>query len=485
MKLVYANATMRFVGLRLEKGLGLQLHLPLGFPKKAQSTSPDDDERAQDLVIRQLIRNVLRRFYEDESDRRDPRLKPDRNGGQGETERVLLEEPPPQGQVESAARPSREAVLNVPLRDKAFDRLVDWMRRPEVRAVRWRQGWIDGFDAKHLHRAWPRALYTKSGPVFDATPGPRRRIEEDPQQPVLGLAAWLVRDAVTNLEGKKLQEELGGIHQQVDMQARAFAAGQGLMEGASLFISDAPTITKIHRRLSAALDDARKRQAALLPAVRELLHRCEAAVHFQIADDSDGVFGIKGFWPVWEALCADWALNKRGGLDEGEWVFCWDTSQPTRLKTGEHDLVGDEDSKQRLEEVFNKNGKARRPDLVTASDACRIARIIDYKYFSANEVCLLRGERSALKPIVSRSDNSQLEKAVDSLEAYRLLAVIHNYSHGATSVLTAESVPIELWLPGQPDRSTEVGNVLPKMTIRYLCPKGLMESYVQGWKPRP
>lgn len=487
----------RFVGLRNDTGTGLTLCLPMGFPPDIKS--PNEREP---FALRQLIRNVLQRFCEDELDAQERlrsqerksdhrRLAQDRNGGQGlATSEVLKPSAPKKGQEEASPRPSHQALLDSFLRDRAFERLVAAMQRPEVRVLRPRHGWIDGFDTRHLHRAWPRALFVNNVPVFEATPGPKRRLEDDPHQPVLGLAAWLVRDAVQNLlvAGGDLQKALGSGRAQVDQQAQAFAAIQGLQPSVSLFTSAPAVTSQVHRRLSAALEDARKRQAALLPAVRELLHLCEAALHFHREDSSSGVVGIEGFWPVWEALCADWALNHpEHALLEGEAVFCWDTKQPTRLKADQ--IVKEKTSNDWLSQAFDHNNKARRPDLVTSKCGTKIiARVVDYKYYGP-EADWLSNQRWELNGsnTTSEGESERPKEVFDSLEAYRLLAVIHNLRYGLVashSDKVPEIIPIELWLPGQPHAQQVDAAVLPNLTVRYLCPERLMKSYVEGWRAR-
>lgn len=470
----------RFVGLVISPDSKSQptLRLPIGYPLPKNA-----DELAEANC---LINEVLRVFIEGETKKKNEDVKhksptPVDTPGKGESISLgYLPVTNSKGNHHTETPADDPYGLIAWKRAEAFDELVQRIRQPEVLMTEMRQAWREGFDARHLHRMWTRALYCDDVPVFDVHLGRRHEMRESESHGILGLAAWLVVDYIKIREASEKLSSLGYAASTVQMLAQEFAADQGLALEATLWTSsDASQITR--RTLNMAFADLLKRNPQRTPQADELIAMIDRALNTHTELNNGELWGMKGFADVWEAMCLAWVL--RTGSELRDAVFALDAGH---LHV-DAEMSNSDRWKLNQEQIFYRNNKERRPDLVIAfhpDDEKRIECIVDFKYYSDRDVCFtfhqMRSDRSD-SSLFDEKTNAPKEDwqnyfrakcAIESLEAYRLLAAIHNIE------ANAESIPLEIWAPGDSEVSSDV-MVLPNLKIQHLDIKALMENYLE------
>lgn len=402
-----------FVGLVQRPDGALALRLPLGYSSEA--------EAAGVTVLGDLSR-VLSRFATAHPTERESTAKCDgflgNEDGLGDRERTE-----PQSTYS---------------RINDYFALLRRLRAVDLLTMRRLPG-MAGFDPRYISRNLDRATYLPDGtPVFElmwAQSSQMRRMHNG----WMRLACWMALDAATHLfppiAGGEFNNELLA---EWELLSEQLAEDYGLAEDASLFSAQADVTLPQLRDIFDVVDRA---APPVSSGMRELRHLIDRLLHRSLSNDRGEVWGIKGFYRVWEAACLETALAQYGAAN----IFtCDDALMPD---------VGPSFRKQwrdNRDRVFTRNGIARRPDLVVRNRDGTFV-IVDFKYSSAfaDEQFIAKRPRPPelldLKNAADRvrtADQLKVWQDIASLEAYRWLMMQHELQSA-----DEDAIRLEIWAP--------------------------------------
>lgn len=303
------------------------------------------------------------------------------------------------------------------------------------------------FDHRQIHRHLHRALYLSDGtPVFESMDAPAPVLREQATR-IVGLAAWVAKDALKFPFDTTLQAVAGAsLASELNTLADDFA-DRHLPGEATLVSSDQRVLQEL-RHLLTEIDHQTPFKS---PPYREL-HDVLDRLFNQAPNGGSGVLGgMTGFANVWESMCLEHAIG-HFGLD--------------KIETCDYEyLADDQKNKERNSsnldrwtafraEVFHKNARDRRPDLVIHDSKGWL--IVDFKYYKSSKFDNLKSRPSLNKvPNLYKHENPKKEieyfknelkfaQDFDNLEVYRLL--LANYRK-----IDQKSIRLEFWIPGETD----------------------------------
>lgn len=320
--------------------------------------------------------------------------------------------------------------------------LIRRMGDPSLLAQVRAPGLAAGFDARQISRNLERAVYLPDHtPYFELMllePARLRRTSDD----LVGLACWIALDALHQLFPALAGREIApSLLEEWETLAARFADGQHLHPQASLFNAS-------HHGTLAQLQDAFEGAARTAPPVqaeaRELAATLEQVLYCSSGAGGGDIFGLKGFYRVWEAACLNYALAHFGA----ERILCCD-----------HELLHGASFAQRQrwtrarQTLFARNGIARRPDLVVDGEDGRLL-LIDFKYSAA--YAQERFFQARPRPPDTRQqpktwldwrrfcEQGKLHQDIASLEAYRWLLLQHHLKSW-----DERRIDVEIWVPAR------------------------------------
>ncbi|MBI6899667.1 hypothetical protein JET64_22920 [Pseudomonas putida] len=342
----------------------------------------------------------------------------------------------------------------------AFDELFDEVDPRSIVSLHAHPGMTSAQDVQRLDRHLSRALFDEGDiPYLDRVPGMRRTMGLG-KQAIVGLYCFLARDFYQHLLQVDLQCAWGsffrdGIALAEDFQHRYLATDD------SLYLGDAEQIKHCRERLSHLLWRI-DRQATPRDATYCRLHDALAR-YLQGASSVEQapglVWGVQGFWAVWESMCLCHALAENADTT----IHNCDFEHLPRGVCGPRDMARWQGA-QRL--VFSRNHLHRRPDLVV--NAGERWRVVDFKYYP--QPLWQRPKEKEDEPPTKE------ERDFTNLEIYALLLRCH-----LSATASGEPpIALEMWLPG---RAFEVHALQatpawdPPLSVHLLQTSVLLERY--------
>jgi hypothetical protein len=295
------------------------------------------------------------------------------------------------------------------------------------------------FDPRYISRNLDRATYLPDGtPVFElmwAQSSQMRRLHNG----WMHLASWMALDAVTHLFPAIAGNELNGsLLVEWELLSRQFTEDYGLAGDASLFSAQAAVTLPQLRDVFDVVDRA---DPPISGSMRELRHLIDRLLHCSLSNDHGEVWGIKGFYRVWEAACLETALAHYGAAN----IFTCDDGLMPNVAPSFRKQWRDNGNR-----VFARNGIERRPDLVVHNGDGTFV-IVDFKYSTgfADEQFYVRRPRPPkladvknAADLVRTADQLKAWQDIASLEAYRWLMMQHEL-HSADE----DAIKLEIWAP--------------------------------------
>ncbi|UTY59053.1 hypothetical protein [Massilia sp. erpn] len=403
-----------YVGLVRNTDGSASLRLPYGYRLR-----PDESKEHGLGHLSRVLARFAREYPKENTSKRDGYLKA------------------AQGQATQASREQDLDYSKLASHIALIRRMSDPSLLAQVRAP----GLAPGFDARYISRNLERATYLPDHtPYFDtmlAQPVRLQRTSTD----LVGLACWIALDALHHLFPAAGQEIAPSLLEEWETLAARFADSQHLPKDASLFGAG-------HHTTLAQLQDAFDAATCSAPPIhaeaRELAHTLEQLLHCSASANGGDIFGLKGFYRVWEAACLNYALAHFGA----ERILCCD-----------HELLHQATPAQRQRwtrvrhELFAWNGTARRPDLVVEGEEGRLL-LIDFKYSAAYAQDAFFHTRPAAPSTRQQPktwqdwrrfcEQAKLQQDIASLEAYRWLLMQHHLKSHEES-----RIDVEIWVPGE------------------------------------
>ncbi|NVD99402.1 hypothetical protein [Massilia sp. BJB1822] len=325
--------------------------------------------------------------------------------------------------------------------------LVELIRRlgdPQLLALVRIPGLAAGFDERHISRNLERAVYLPDHtPYFEtmwARPPQMRQTRND----LVGLACWIALDALRHLFPGAMDEEIApNLLEEWETLAARFADSQHLSQDASLF-GNGHEATLPH--IQDALAAITRTEPPVHAQARELAELLGSILHYSANAGGGEIFGLKGFYRVWEAACLEYALEEFGAA---------------RILSCDHELLDSVSAPQRQlwtdarRQICAWNGMARRPDLIVRLDDGRLL-LIDFKYSSAYaEESFFK--RRPQKPGTQHQpanrlawlkfcEELKLHQDIANLESYRWLLMQRHLRNADESL-----VETQIWIPAQQD----------------------------------
>lgn len=356
----------------------------------------------------------------------------------------LQKEPNPDGSITASGgldyrRSSALALPDFSFRlITALRELFSLLRTPTILALQSQAAPCYGhFDWRQIERQLHRAMYLPDGtPVFDAMDVPQP-VLRDQTADIIAMACWVARDASVNFLGENLQSIAGlGLAREWETMADDFAE-RYLRRFQSLF-SD--TSGKTCRELHHVLLEIDRRTPFKSPRYLDLSDLLEGILSYHVCGDGGDVWAMKGFAYAWESICIDHAIETFG-KQQGSEIFTCDDEYLDRTTVDGETL---KDWNTNRIEVFSRNARDRRPDLVVKNEEGGTWRVIDFKYYSESELPTTQKKR----PLHEEYTFCKPAQDLDNLEAYGLLL--------ATSIheVDIDKITYELWVPGAKASST-------------------------------
>lgn len=246
------------------------------------------------------------------------------------------------------------------------------------------------FDWRHIERQLHRAMYLPDGtPVFHAMDAPQP-VLRDQTADIIGMACWVARDASVNFLGENLQSIAGaGLAREWEAMADAFAE-RYLRRFQSLFSDSSGKTCRELRHVLLEIDRHTPFRSSRYLDLFDLL---EAILSYHVCGDGGDVWAMNGFAYAWESICLDHAIDTIG-KNHGHEIFTCDDQYLDRAIVDQETLKGWNTN--RLQ-VFSHNARDRRPDLVIKNEEEAKWRVIDFKYYSENELPTKQSKREFLR----------------------------------------------------------------------------------------
>lgn len=319
---------------------------------------------------------------------------------------------------------------------KLFSKLFD----PRLLALMKAPGLTAQFDHRHISRNLHRATFLPDGtPVFDHLWAPRAEMRHTTND-MVGLACWLALDGVTHLFPDGADMGIGtALQAEWQELAHRFAEDHDLQDDDSLFSEKRKETLQI---LQAAFEVCHRRAPPVSSDSRELAHLLDELLNHSLSSSGGDIFGLKGFYHVWEAACLEWAIACYGleNICTCDDAYLTGIDAPTRQRW-------DRD----MDRLFAANGIPRRPDLmVKKSDGTYL--IVDFKYQAESDSKnLIESKTRPGNPDlnVCREDvktfcrELKAYQDITNIEIYRWLLMQHELK-----AFDESRVDLELWVPG-------------------------------------
>lgn len=286
------------------------------------------------------------------------------------------------------------------------------------------------FDWRQIEKQLHRAMYLPDGaPVFHAMDAPQS-VLRDQTVDIVGMACWVARDASVNLLGESLQSIAGsGLGHEWGAIADDFAE-RYLGRFQSLF-SDSSN--KTCRELRHILLEIDRHTSFRSPRYLDLFDLLEAILSYHVFGNGGDIWAMSGFAYAWESICVDHAIDTIG-KQKGYEIFTCDDEYLDRAIVDQKALRNW--NKNRLE-VFSRNARDRRPDLVIRNKDGTKWRIIDFKYYSESELSTEQKQR----PTHDDYRFCKPAQDLDNLEAYGLLLATSRHH------VDPKNITYEIWVP--------------------------------------
>jgi hypothetical protein len=424
-----------YVGLR-EKADRITLRVPHGYPEGA-----DVEDKHQ--ILGELTRAVMRfseTFANVKRSTRDGWLKAE--GGQSFNF--------------DSNGPSLGYTHN-----SRYLQLIRMLRDPRLLAITKASGLTAQFDHRYISRNLERAMFLQDGtPVFDLSWAPRTQMRHTGND-MVGLACWMALDAVKILFPNSADHQIAAsLQSEWEELAYRFADEHELDANASLFSVKRKNTLSL---LQTALETCVRLSPPVSSDARELHHLLDELLHYALSGQDGDIWGLQGFYHVWESACLEHAIAKYG-IDN---IFTCDDKYLPDIDQSRRDTW-----KGNQHRVFAKNGIARRPDLVVGpvvkneDGTYRYYKegfylIVDFKYYAEaeSEIFVGRKRPSVLEPpllptgedwTTFKRDYSVFRHSykaaqdIASIEAYRWLLMQHQLN-----AFDESNVELELWVPGE------------------------------------
>src|SRR5450830_383698 len=320
----------------------------------------------------------------------------------------------------------------------ALRKLFSLLRTTTILSLQPQAAPCDGhFDWRQIEKQLHRAMYLPDGsPLFEGM-NALRPVLRDQTADIVGMACWVARDASVQFLGEDLQSIAGsGLAREWEALADDFAE-RYLHHFQSLFSdSTGKTCRELHHFLH-QIDQHTPFKSHRYLDLSDLLEAI-LSYHF-IGDGGDG-WAMQGFAYAWEGICLDHVIDCFKKQQKCE-IFTCDVEYLDRTVIDRKLL---ESWQTNRKDVFSRNARDRRPDLVIKDVEQGSWRIIDFKYYSESELPTNQQWRPSHK-------NYQYHKPaqdLDNLEVYGLL--LANSKH----CVDFKKITYEIWVPGSTARTS-------------------------------
>lgn len=286
------------------------------------------------------------------------------------------------------------------------------------------------FDWRQIEKQLHRAMYLPDcTPVFHAMDAPQP-VLRDQTVDIIGMACWVARDASINLLGESLQSIAGsGLAREWGAIADDFAE-RYLGRFQSLFFDFS---NKTCRELRDVLLEIDRQTSFQSSRYLDLFDLLETILSHHVRGDSGDMWTMNGFAYAWESICLDHAIDTIG-KQIGDKIFTCDDEYLDRTIVDQKEL---KNWKMNGLDVFSRNARDRRPDLVIRNEDGSKWRVIDFKYYPENELPTEQKQR----PIHKDYRFCKLAQDLDNLEAYGLLLATSKHR------VDPQKITYEIWVP--------------------------------------
>jgi hypothetical protein len=313
----------------------------------------------------------------------------------------------------------------------ALRELFSLLRTPTILSLKPQNAPSYGhFDWRQIEKQLHRAMYLPDGtPMFNAMDAPRP-ILRDQTADIVGMACWVARDACAQFLNQDLQSIAGsGLAREWGALADDFSE-RYLGRFQSLFAD--PT-GKTCQELLHVLLEIDRRTPFKSPCYLDIFDLLEPILSYHVCGDGGDVWAMEGFAYAWESICLDYAIGMFGKQSEQE-IFTCDVKYLDRT-------IIDQETLQYWNmnriEVFSRNARDRRPDLIIKNAEQGTWRVIDFKYYSENEL-----PKTKQRPFHQDYEFYKVAQDLDNLEAYGLLLTTSKHN------VDLEKITYEIWAPG-------------------------------------
>lgn len=314
----------------------------------------------------------------------------------------------------------------------ALRKLFSLLRTPTILSLQSQVAQCDGhFDWRQIERQLHRAMYLPDGsPLFDGMDA-LRPVLRDQTADIVGMACWVARDASVQFLGEDLQSIAGsGLAREWETLANDFAE-RHLHRFQSLFSDSTGKACRELRHVLHQIDQRTPFKSHRYFDISELL---ETILSYHVIGDGGDVWAMKGFAYAWEAICLDHAIDFFG-RQQGCEIFTCDVEYLDRTVIDENSL---ESWHTNRKDVFSRNARDRRPDLVIKDVERDSWRVIDFKYYSESEL----PTKQQLRPSHKNYQFYKPAQDLDNLEVYGLLLATSRHS------VDLKKITYEIWIPG-------------------------------------
>lgn len=320
-----------------------------------------------------------------------------------------------------------------------YVQLIRQLRDPHILAITKASGLTAQFDHRYISRNLERAMFLPDGtPVFENLWAPRTHMRHTGND-MVGLACWMALDGLSHLFPDSAEHEISaGLQSEWEELAHRFADDNELDAKASLFSKNWEATLHL---LQAALEACIRIAPPVSAESRELYHLLDLLLHSRLTGQDGDIWGLKGFYHVWESACLEYAIGEYGASN----VFTCDPAYWPR---------GLSEWQRNWSRIFGEDGLVRKPDLVVKTHGdgpLPTYLIIDFKYYAEDDVrSKFLGKHPPFPPDLKFLRNNVNEFAIQwksyqdiaSVEAYRWRLMQHELKSA-----DASQVKIELWFP--------------------------------------